>query len=201
MKLCKKYFKTQNGITLIELIIVIPLVAIIFLITYNMFFLTVKSFRDVRDGFNTSEDLRFFLNIIRKEVNQGKKAEEDRGVLYRVNEKEIYIYTDIDGDDIPEIVRYRLMNNKIIKDVKKASNEKYPYKFEKFFKDEQVVLSDIMNSDIFGDVEVVKATKSGQEGKDYRRKVKMKIEINKGKNSNPILIETYLVTKSRTEFE
>jgi hypothetical protein len=58
-----------------------------------------------------------------------------------------------------------------------------------------------MNSDIFGDVEVVKATKSGQEGKDYRRKVKMKIEINKGKNSNPILIETYLVTKSRTEFE
>lgn len=201
MKLCKKYFKTQNGITLIELMIVVPLVAIIFLITYNMFFLTVKSFRNVGDSFNTSEDLRFFLNTIRKEVNQGKKAEEDRGVLYRVNEKEIYIYTDIDGDDIPEIVRYRLMNNKIIKDVKKASNEKYPYKFEKFFKDEQVVLSDIMNSDIFGDVEVVKATKSGQEGKDYRRKVKMKIEINKGKNSNPILIETYLVTKSRTEFE
>ncbi|MGF7056983.1 PilW family protein [Brassicibacter mesophilus] len=202
----KKNLKNQYGFTLLELIIVVPLIGIILLIAYNMLFLTTKSFNSVNDSFDISEDLRIFLISIQREANQAKKSEEKLDALHRVSQSELYIYTDIDDDFIPELVRYRLVGNEIRKDIKKASNSKYPFEFTNLFINERVVLSNVANTEIFSYVEKLKepATEheiTQQEGKDYRRKVKMKLEISKSEGNKSIVIETYLVTKSRTEYE
>lgn len=85
--------------------------------------------------------------------------------------------------------------------MKEATNKKYPYEFEGSFKNERVVLSNIKNENIFGEIEDVKDKKNIQEGEDYREKLKLNIEIFTGENSTPIKINTYLVSKSRAKFE
>ncbi|WIV11017.1 prepilin-type N-terminal cleavage/methylation domain-containing protein [Proteiniborus sp. MB09-C3] len=196
--------RNQKGITLIELLIVVPLVAIIIMISYNLFFLSTKSFNYVKDTFNSSEDIRVFINNIQKEASQAKKAVEDNTVLFKPansNNNVLYIYTDIDNDDIPELVRYRLEGNEMKRDIKKAANSKYPFKFTNPFTSEKVVLSNITNDGIFGEISYINTSQQSFGDRDNRRKVKVNIEIYTGKNSTPIIIDMYLVTKSRTEFE
>lgn len=196
--------RNQKGITLIELLIVVPLVAIIIMISYNLFFLSTKSFNYVKDTFNSSEDIRVFINDIQKEASQAKKAVEDNTVLFKPansNNNVLYIYTDIDNDDIPELVRYRLEGNEVKRDIKKAVNSKYPLKFTNPFTSEKVVLSNIANDGIFGEISYINTSQQNFGDKDNRRKVKVNIEIYTSNNSTPIIIDMYLVTKSRTEFE
>lgn len=156
----------------------------------------------VNNTFNTSEDVRIFLNNIQKEANQAKKAVEDEeiGPLYKKSEKELYIYTDANGKK-PELIRYRLEDGSILRDVKEVTNKKYPYEFERAFKKERVVLSNIENENVFGEIEDVKDKKNIQEGEDYRKKLKLSIEIFTGENSTPIKTNAYLVSKSRAKFE
>lgn len=196
----KKIYNNKKGFTLAELVIVVPFITIIFILAYNMLFLTQKSFKAVNAGFDVAEELRIFQINIQKEANQAKKAEEAKDVLTRVSQSELHIYTDIDGDEIPEIVRYRLDDNKLKRDVKykKSTSVEYPYAYNISFENEKVVVNDVINSDIFGEVGKVRITKEG-EGEDYRRKAKMKLNIQNG--SNTVEINTYLVTKSRTEAE
>lgn len=200
MEKYKKKYKKQKGFTLIELLLVIPLVAIIFLISYNILFISSKSINYVNNSFNTSEDIRFFINNIQKEANQAKKALEDEGPLYKNSKNELYIYTDENGEK-PELIRYRLKDEKILRDVKKATNDNYPYKFERNFKDEKIVLTNVKNTNIFGEVENIRDRKKPQEGEDYRQKLKLNIEIYTGENSTNMKISTYLISKSRAKFE
>lgn len=202
MKVFEKEYKKERGFTLVELVLVVPLVAIVFLIAYNILFISFRSMNYVNNTFNTSEDIRVFLNIIQKEANQAKQAveDEDIGPLYKKSENELYIYTDANGKK-PELIRYRLEDGTVLRDVKEATNKKYPYEFEGSFKNERVVLSNIKNENIFGEIEDVKDKKNIQEGEDYREKLKLNIEIFTGENSTPIKINTYLVSKSRAKFE
>lgn len=205
----ENYFKQNKGFTLIELLVIIPIIAVILLISYNILFLSTKSYNYVSDTFNSTEDIRLFINNIQKEVAQAKKAVEDKTVIYKPsnsNNKVLHIYSDIDNDDIPELIRYRLDNNVIKRDYKKAKNNNYPYKYNSSFIGEKIVLSNVVNQDIFGEVTFINTEqeKTEQEKygeKDNRRKVRMTIEISTGSNNTPIIIDTYLVTKSRTESE
>lgn len=205
MKLFLKKQKGERGFTLVELIVVVPLVAIIFLISYNLLFLFIKSNDYVNKSFNTTEDVRLFLNTIQKEASQAKKAVEDEniGPFYRKSANEIYIYTDV-NEEKPELIRYRLEEDKLLRDVKKASNNSYPYEFKGNFIDGKVVLWNINNkgnNTLFGEVEKINKKKSDHEGEDYRAKVKLTIEISTGENNTPIKIDTYLMSKSRAKFE
>lgn len=196
----KKIYKNKKGFTLVELVIVVPSITIIFILAYSMLFLTQKSFNNVNASFDMAEEIRIFQINIQKEANQAKKAEETKDVINRVSQGELHIYTDIDNDEIPEIVRYRLDNKKLIRDVKykKTAITEYPYAYNGSFKNEKVVVNNVINTDIFGEVEKVREAKEG-EGADYRRKVKMKLKIQN--NSNIVEINTYLITKSRAEAE
>lgn len=199
----RKVCKFRKGITLIELLIVLPMISIILIVAYNMLFLANRSFKYVNQTFNINENIRSFVNSIQKEANEGKKSNENT-VLYKtddMNSEELYIYTDIDDDGVPELIRYRLVGNKIIKDMKKATNIKYPLEYKGDFYNEKIVLTNVINKDIFGDIERVEEHDKYQDENDHRRKIKMKIKISNGKNSNPIIIDTFLVTKSRTNFE
>lgn len=213
-KLDKNLLKANIGFTLIEVVIVVPLVAIIFLVGFNVFFLINKSYGMVNDSFISSEEIRLFQINIQKEANQARKAElgnnepekedKDKAALVKKSNSELHIYTDIDKDNIPELLIYYLDGRVLKKDVKKASNAsnnmKFPYVYKNPPVSSKAVLTNVNNTDIFGDVEDLRAAKSGQEGIDYRKKVKMNIEI-KGNDSETIIIQNYLVTKSRAAAE
>ncbi|HWR61087.1 MAG TPA: prepilin-type N-terminal cleavage/methylation domain-containing protein, partial [Clostridia bacterium] len=122
----------NKGFTLVELVIVIPLTAMVFLLGYNMLFLAQRSLASVNSTFDVSEELRVFQINIYNEANQAKKAEEKKDVLHRISSTEIYIYTDVDnadGRDIPEIVRYRFVSGNLQRDVKSPMGTEYPYTY------------------------------------------------------------------------
>lgn len=197
----KRIINNKKGITLVELLIVVPFITIIFALAFNMIFLIQKSFNTVNAGFDTAEEIRIFQIRIQKEANSAKKAEETNDALTRISSRELYIYSDISDDKVPEIIRYNL--DTVTKELKRSVKYKnsdsdvYPFKYNKnSFADEKVVLKNVTNTDIFGTVDVVRVTKKG-EGADYRRKVPMKLIIKNGDKN--VEINTYLVTKSRTE--
>lgn len=70
----KKIYGDKKGFTLAELVIVVPFITIIFILAYNMLFLTQKSFSTVNAGFDVAEELRIFQINIQKEANQAKKS-------------------------------------------------------------------------------------------------------------------------------
>ncbi|MFA5524055.1 MAG: prepilin-type N-terminal cleavage/methylation domain-containing protein [Tissierellales bacterium] len=199
-----KAIYNSKGVTLIELVLAISLVAIVFTIIFNMFSISTKSFQYVTTKFYAGEDIRAFLNTIQKEASQGKKAELNKEVLFKPsdsNNRVIYIYTDLDNDDIPELVRYRLDDNVIKKDYIKTSDKVFPFKYNSNFLNEKIVLSNVADKNIFGDVTYINTSQENYGDKDNRRKVKMTIEIETGNKRAPIIIDTYLVSKSRTEYE
>lgn len=202
MKIKINSLKHRKGIALLELLIVIPMISIILILTYNMFFMSIKSFKYVNESFNKGEDIRSFTINIQKEANQAKKA-NDNTVLYKPKKdhKELYIYTDTDDDGIPELIRYKVLDKNILKGTEKAINDKFPFKYKEDFNNEKVVLSNVKIDQIFGDIEKVEENNKYVDENDHRRMCKMIIEIDTGSNNTPIVINTVLVNKSRASFE
>lgn len=198
----KIFFINRDGITLIELLIVVPLVSIVLLLVFNMFFLSTRSFKYTNNSFVVAQDIRSFTNSIQKEVNQAIKANEDTAIYKpdKTGHNELYIYTDLDGDDIPELVRYKLKDNKIYRGTEKATNTKYYLAFGNSFKNEKIVLTYVVNTKIFGDINRVEEHKGYIDDNDHRRKVNMKVEIKEDNEDMPIIIDTLLVVKSRAQY-
>lgn len=193
----------NKGFTLVELVIVVPLIAIVFLLGYNMLFLTQRSFISVNRTFEVSEELRNFQINIYNEANQAKKAEETKDALHRISATEIYMYTDVnntDGKNIPELVRYRLVSGNLQRDVKNTTGTVYPYAYTSAFGTAETVVSNITNTDIFSAQEPIKVIEEdSQESPDYRMKLRMKLVVDG--EPNDIEVQGYLVSKSRTEAE
>jgi prepilin-type N-terminal cleavage/methylation domain-containing protein len=205
--------KCNKGFTLIELLLVLPFISIIFFLAYNMTFMIHKSFHSTKESFSNYEDIRIFQLNIQKEANQARKAGEEivtigkekkdiMDVMKKISDKEIHIYTDIDEDQIPEIVRYRLEDNKILRDIKKTTSKAYPYKYTGGWLDEKVVLKNVKDVKFVNEIENVKEKDINlinQSSKDYRKKTTLYLEINTQNKDKAINLQTLLVTKSRAE--
>lgn len=205
--------KCNKGFTLIELLLILPFISIIFFLAYNMISMTHKSFYSTKNNFSNYEDIRTFQLSIQKEANQARKAGEEivtigkekkdiMNVMKKINDKEIHIYTDIDEDQIPEIVRYRLEDNKILRDIKKTTSKAYPYKYTGSWLDEKIVLKSVKDIKFVNEIENVKEIDTNlinQSSKDYRKKTTLHLEINTGNKDKTINLQTLLITKSRSE--
>ena len=201
-----KIKENKKGFTLIELFIVIPIILIIFIVAYNIIFMSSKNFVSTKNNFSTYEDIRVFEINIQKEANQARKATESNDVMEKISDKEIHIYTDINGDSIPELIRYRLDNKEIERDVKypllKSTDNQYPYTYSKSWSDQKIVLKNVVNSNFVGDIEKVVESDPNiitQSTKDYRKKGILNIRIGGGNKAGEIDLTILLVTKSRAE--
>lgn len=194
----------NKGFTLVELVLVVPLIAIVFLLGYNMLFLVQRGFASVNRTFDVSEELRLFQLNIHNEANQAKKAEENKDVLNRISAAEIHIYTDVDntdGKNIPELVRYRIADGSLKRSVKSPAGAEYPYSYTTAFGTEETVLNNIREDEsaFYAQEPVRVVDEDSQEAPDYRRKLRMKLVIDG--EPNDIEVQGYLVSKSRTEAE
>lgn len=192
----------NKGFTLMELVLVLPFISIIFILAYTMIFMTSKSFTSTIDNFSTYEDIRMFQINIQKEASQARKAEEKIDVMRKINDKEIHIYTDIDDDGIPEIVRYRYKDNNILKDIKKTTLKEYPYKFKGSWLDEKIVLTNVKDEKFVNEIIDVKdpdPNSINQNSKDYRKQTTLELKVNADNKNKTIDLQILLVTKSRAE--
>ncbi len=194
----------SKGFALVELVLVVPLIAIVLLLGYNMLFLAQRGFTAVNRTFNVSEEARLFQMKIHSEANQARKAEETKDALDRISNKEMHIYTDVDNSDgknIPELVRYRIDGGSLKRSVASPDGTEYPYDYTSGFGTEEVVLNNIIEeqSEFFLQEPIKIISEGSQEAPDYRRKILMKLVI--GGEPNDIEVQGYLVSKSRTEAE
>ncbi|MFA5577805.1 MAG: hypothetical protein WCZ27_08120 [Tissierellaceae bacterium] len=197
-----KLINSRKAFSLIELLVILPLISIILILLFNILFLTNRSFGYTSNSFQVAEEIREFTNTIQKEVNQAINADAN-DTIYKPDgsNSELYIYTDLDGDGIPELVRYKLENKTIYKDIKKATNNVYPLKYQNNFTGRKKVLSNVANTEIFDQIERVEDPINViDDNNDNRRKVKMTVEIRAKEGDSPLLIDTILVVKSRAQY-
>ncbi len=206
IKNIKKYLKNKKGITLVELVIASSLMVIVLTLAYGMITNFNRIYKTTYNSYVTDEQLRIFLINIEREANHAKKSEEaeDKGPIVSSNQKTIDIYTDVEGDDKPELIRYELDSTKkeIKRSIKTPIGTDYPFKYTGSFKGEKVVLSNVVNQDVFTKLENVREVMPGknQGGRDYRKKIQMKVEVKGKENKNSIITEKQLITKSRSEY-
>lgn len=206
--------KWNKGFTLMELLLVLPFISIIFVLAYSIIFMTNKGFTSTQNSFSTYEDIRIFQINIQKEANQARKAgvkivkvdkvdQDIMDAIRKIDDKEIYIYTDIDNDEIPEIVRYRLKDNNIIRDIKKTKSKEYPYNYDTgSWLDEKIVLRNVLDTKFVNTIENVRdpdPNSINQSSKDYRRKTSLDLKVNTANKNETIDLQVLLVTKSRAE--
>lgn len=194
--------KKNSGFSLIELLIVLPLVSIIFLISYNLIKVSNGSFLRIRSGNTTNNEMRSFITQIEREINNAKKAVEDKGPLYQLNNSELWIYTDIDNDKNPELIIYRVDGNSIKKGISKPINKEYPYEYAAFEK-KYIVLTNLVNRDVFNDLsELSNKPKSAfHRGEDNRMKIVINLEIKDDIRNETSSYKYCITSSSRNAFD
>lgn len=202
----KRYLKNKKGVTLVELVIASSLIVIVLTLAYGMILHINKVYKITYSSYTVDEQLRIFLMNIEREANHARKAEEEetKGAIIIVNQRTLEIYTDVEDDSRPELIRYELdtVKKEIKRSIKSPTGTDYPLKYIGSFKGERVVLANVINQDLFKNLENVREPITGrnQEGRDYRKKIQMKIEINGKESKKPIIVEKQLITKSRAEY-
>lgn len=192
-----KRFKSIKGIGLIELIFAVALFSMILILIYNIFFISQKSYNSIKNQTLVTLDLQEVLEQLNSEVKKARKATEKEDSILLVSSTELRLYTDIEGDDRPELLRYRIDENNLLKSCAIANNDSYPYTYTSFHK-EAILLRDIVNTDVFSELAPV----NPDNPKDHRRKVKLRLVIeNQNKMGEPYEIINYLMTRSRVEVE
>ncbi len=197
--------KKSRGFTLIELLLVIPLISIILIVAFNIIFITSKNFLYTKDSFSIYEQMKIFQTNIQKEANQARKANENKDVIEKINGRELHIYTDINGDNIPEIVRYMIVGNELIREVKYSklsSQNQYPYTYGNDWINRQVVLNNVEEKDFINEILDVKKTDVNivtNKIKDHRKKTTINLNVKSDYNDKEIKLSIGLVTKSRAE--
>lgn len=194
--------KKNSGFGLVELLVVLPLVSIIFLISYNLIKVSNGSFLRIRSGNTANNEMRTFITQIEREINDSKKAVEDKGPLYQSNNSELWIYTDIDNDNKPELIIYRVNDNSIKKSISKSINKEYPYEYATFEK-EYIVLTNLVSEDVFEDLSELTNKPKGafNSEEDNRMKIVINLEVKDDIRNDTSTYKYCITSYSRNSYD
>jgi prepilin-type N-terminal cleavage/methylation domain-containing protein len=117
----------DEGVTLTELVIVMSLLSVVIIAAYLLFD-AVNSMADVVDARSRATDqTRLAMDRIIREVRQGREISEGAGAFASMGANDVTFYSDIDHDDAPELVRYRLLGTKLLRSVRQPTTGVPPY--------------------------------------------------------------------------
>lgn len=200
MKIFVEFLKDKKkGFTLIELLLVIPLIVIALTVAYNIIFMAQKSFNVVNKNFDIYEEIRLFQSNLQYEASMAKKATTNKGAIDKSGNS-LHVYVDMDDDNMPELIRYRLVGNDIVRDIqkKKSNSKEYPFEFGNDWNDEKIVLSAVKEFNI----KEVKQLSDNDDaniakGKDFRARATIEFILLDRDKKYTFLINS----KSRASFE
>ncbi len=118
--------KKKSGFTLIELIVSIALFSVIILITTNIFLLVINSQRSAIATQNVQESMKYFLEVIGKEMRMAQKDPQHTCSAVPAN-RIFMVSQDADGNDILVFKNYydQCVTYDIAPDVKDPSIKRF----------------------------------------------------------------------------
>lgn len=112
------HLKTDSrGITLIELIIAITLLAVVLTGAYSLLSFSSNSFRDMEAQYIAEEEARIAVISMENDIRRAQSAYDGvahhKAVEVLASGMQLNVYTNIDNDTEQEIVQYILTGNKL----------------------------------------------------------------------------------------
>lgn len=189
-KICFFWKQQDYGYTLLELMIVLGFISVFFLIAYQLFFFSYRSFQKSSNQAWLIGEVKGPISQLELEVKKARKAKKTEDAISWKSEKEIVIYSDITGDQKPEKIRYRVHQGVLKKSISFPITESYPYDYGSFSREKEL-FSGIMNENVFTDFKKV----NPNDTKDERRKIKITFVLQEEEEKMEII--SYVMSKSR----
>lgn len=188
--------KRRRGMTLVELLVIIPIISIVVLGTYNLLFLNIRANREINKNFNNSTELRVFMKNINAESKSAKKVTLSNKVdkyPLTIDGKKLEIYTDIYGDG-PECVIYYLKDRKLIREIYSMYSNGYNWTINRASRKNETALEGIED---FSLVYIVEPNNSNANSTNNKTVVEVGLKFEEDDRD----IEFNIISKSRGEFE
>ncbi|MBU0612636.1 prepilin-type N-terminal cleavage/methylation domain-containing protein [Patescibacteria group bacterium] len=103
-----KHQKSKPGFTLIEIIVVVGIMGVLTTIIYQFVLQGHDLFNQSRDQALAQDTLRKVMTSVAKELRAAQNADTGAYLLANAEEQSITFYSDVDGDDSRERLRYFL---------------------------------------------------------------------------------------------
>ena len=142
-----KNIRKNNGVTLLELIVAIGIIALILEAVILFVSQGYKSWRYARDQSEAQNEGRMALDKIIDEIREAEKSNDGKNAIEKDGSEEIIFYSNIDSDIDKERIRYYLEDDKLKKGVTHPVNDLYSG--EGVSEINTIVANYIRNSDIF----------------------------------------------------
>lgn len=107
----------SRGMTMIELVVAVALLTVVLFSAYFFLDFTLHSMKDTEAQFEAGTDARVAVLKMEKEIRSARdvtiRGAGHTGVEVLDSGMTMNIYTDIDDDDIQEMVQYKLVSNSL----------------------------------------------------------------------------------------
>ncbi len=140
----KRY--TENGITLIELLIAIAITSIIGLGLVSMQYVLSQSQVAITKSYKNVDNANFTASQIVKEIRGARQSDNGAYFLATAGDSEIAFYSDVDLDEESEFVRYVLQGNNLVREVTEPTG--YPPVYDPSNKLSTVFCDNIQNGTV-----------------------------------------------------
>lgn len=139
------HWRRRRGVTLTELVVTLLILGLVLTAVYQYFHVTQQGWERAAAASRTLDEARIAVMALDNEVRQARKAAEAHPSLV-VSGTTLDVYTDVTGDGVPELVRYRLQGGQLERGVVAASGDEYPYTYGTDPADWVVVVTRVANA-------------------------------------------------------
>ncbi|MGE5416852.1 MAG: type II secretion system protein J [Acidobacteriota bacterium] len=124
-------FNSNSGITLVELLVVLLIFGVVLGGIYQFFDFGQRTIDETETLNIMQQKVSLFTTEIRREATGAVNAADGLDpIVVSPSGKDVDIYTDIDWDNIPELVQYRWHGGTLQRRVVESTTTTKPYKFE-----------------------------------------------------------------------
>lgn len=121
--------RRDDGVTLVELVIVVSLLTVVILAAYMLFDAVNVMTDRVEARVRAVDEARVAMDRVTQEVRQAQEISDGNGAfaIGGMNPRDMSFYSDVDHDGAPELVRYRVVGLTLKRTVAQPTFEVPPY--------------------------------------------------------------------------
>lgn len=123
----KLYFKNNNGMTLVEIIVVLSILGIIMIIVSKFGVDVLSNNRYAQDSLITIQDARVILRTISKELRSASISNIGSYTISQAGTSSITFFSDIENDGLKEQIRYFISSSTLKKGIIKPTGSPLTY--------------------------------------------------------------------------